>query len=201
MGCPTYGPFEYGIPPDNPWVGGGGLPEIFASGLRNPWRFSFDGDVAYMGDVGQYEWEEIDVLAAGADFGWSDMEGFHCFDQGGCDGAAGPNGINADGYTLPIFEYGHGGGNCAVTGGYVYRSCEVPEWEGRYLFADYCSGNIRGLVWDGQSVQDLDILTDMPEYVFGSGTNAWGDVYFGTVVVDQFNTITDGRVYRVAPAG
>jgi glucose/arabinose dehydrogenase len=124
----------YAIPPDNPFGN-----EVWAYGLRNPWRISFDrltGDL-WIGDVGQNRWEEIDYLPAGspggANFGWSIMEGNHPFD-----------GSPQPGLLLPAAEYGRESG-CSVTGGYVYRGA-MPKWNGIYLFGDYCSGNIWGLI-------------------------------------------------------
>ncbi len=135
----------YRVPPSNPFVGRTGLDEIWAYGLRNPWRWSFDritGDL-WIGDVGQARYEEIDRSTAtsgrgrGVNYGWDDMEGNHCFEPlSGCLTA---------GRTLPLVEYSHagsGGGNCAVTGGYVYRGQRYTLLRGGYLFADYCSGRI-----------------------------------------------------------
>ncbi len=128
------------IPADNPFGPGGanpggGRPEIWALGLRNPWRFSFDPDGGdlYIGDVGQGSWEEIDRQpadsAGGENYGWNVMEGRHCF-GGDCD---------QTGYVKPIAEYSHDLG-CSVTGGYVYRGTAQPELQGVYVFGDYCSG-------------------------------------------------------------
>ena len=131
----------YAIPADNPFAAGGGLPEIWAYGLRNPWRIAFDpqtGDL-YIGDVGQNKWEEIDYVPAGTpgglNFGWNIMEGTHPY-----------SGENPDGRALvpPVAEYGHGPG-CSVTGGKVYRGL-MPEWQGIYLYGDYCSGQVWGLL-------------------------------------------------------
>jgi glucose/arabinose dehydrogenase len=128
----------YAIPPDNPFVGvDGALPEIWHTGLRNPWRIRFDratGDL-WIGDVGQGAREEIDRASAGSgglDFGWNLMEGFHCYPSGK-DGCSTPD------LTLPVAEYGHDQG-CSVTGGTVYRGERLPALAGRYVFADYCSG-------------------------------------------------------------
>jgi glucose/arabinose dehydrogenase len=125
----------YSVPSDNPFGN-----EVWAYGLRNPWRISFDratGDL-WIGDVGQGDWEEIDYLPAGsqggANFGWSIMEGNH-----GYDGDAQP------GLILPAAEYSHSEGGCSVTGGYVYRG-SMPEWQGIYLYGDYCSGIVWGLI-------------------------------------------------------
>ncbi len=129
----------YAIPPTNPFVGNPDfLDEIWAYGLRNPWRFSFDkatGDL-YIGDVGQNQWEEIDFQPAtstgGENYGWRVMEGTHCFNpSSGCD---------QSGKVLPIAEYRHANGNCSVTGGYVYRGQRYPGFVGAYFYADYCTG-------------------------------------------------------------
>lgn len=138
----------YAIPEDNPFVGrSGARGEIWALGLRNPWKFSFDratGDL-YIADVGQNAWEEVNFQPAGSNggqnYGWNRMEGTRCFPSGrACDD---------DGLVLPVAEYGHGeGGGCSVTGGYVYRGAAIPELYGAYLFADYCTGRIWALATD-----------------------------------------------------
>jgi glucose/arabinose dehydrogenase len=128
----------YRIPVDNPFVGvTGAQPEIWLTGLRNPWRIRFDAETGdlWIGDVGQSAWEEIDVARAGAkgiNFGWNKMEGFHCY--------APSNGCDQRGLTLPVAEYGHDLG-CAVIGGVVVRGSDQPLLDGRYVFADSCSGN------------------------------------------------------------
>lgn len=134
----------YTVPADNPFVGvDGARPEIWSVGLRNPWRFNFDratGDL-WIADVGQNQWEEINVVTAeqgagrGINFGWSAWEGTHRFNE---DQAA-------DGVTMPIFEYEHGDAGCSVSGGDVYRGAAVPSLVGWYLFSDYCSGIITAL--------------------------------------------------------
>ena len=130
----------YATPRSNPFSGGEGEAEIYATGLRNPYRFSFDsanGDI-WIGDVGQDAWEEIDRAnrsqLAGANFGWDLFEGAHTFDG---DGNAPSN------YRPPVFEFPSNGGNCAVTGGYVVRDRGLPALAGRYLYADYCGGVLR----------------------------------------------------------
>ena len=141
----------YAVPTDNPFGD-----EIWVYGLRNPWRLSFDkatGDL-YIGDVGQGDWEEIDFLAAGspggANFGWDFREGAHDFEGGG-----------PEGMIDPVAEYSHPEGGCSVTGGYVYRG-SMPEWNGIYLYGDYCTGMIWGLIqidggWQNQLLFDLDL--------------------------------------------
>ena len=128
----------YAIPPDNPFAGGGGLREIWAYGLRNPWRFSFDratGDL-WLGDVGQDRFEEIDLVTRGGNHGWRLREGDHCFNpSSGCPGA---------GLVAPVAEYGHDEG-ISVTGGFVYRGDDVPALAGQYLFADFGSGRFWAL--------------------------------------------------------
>jgi len=136
----------YAIPADNPFTNGGGEPEIWAYGLRNPWRFSFDrqtGDL-FIGDVGQNSFEEIDFQPAdhpgGTNYGWNIMEGFSCYGTGNCD---------SSGLTLPVFDYPtHVNNTCSVIGGVVYRGASLPEWQGIYLFGDYCSGDVGGLIPD-----------------------------------------------------
>ena len=128
----------YTIPADNPYVSGGGRPEIYALGLRNPWRFSFDRESGslWVGDVGQHAWEEVDVVVRGGNYGWRLMEGRHCFlPQTDCEEPA---------LRLPILEYGHEAGRCSITGGYVYRGLSEPGLKGLYVYGDYCSGEIFG---------------------------------------------------------
>jgi glucose/arabinose dehydrogenase len=128
----------YGIPADNPFAAGGGRPEIFAWGLRNPWRFSFDrqGDDLWAGDVGQNAWEEVDVVRRGGNYGWPIMEGAHCYrPAASCE---------RQGLEPPVAEYRNGGGRCSITGGYVYRGRQAPALAGTYLYGDYCSGEIFG---------------------------------------------------------
>src|SRR6185312_12558348 len=138
----------------NPFVARSDVkPEIWALGMRNPWRFSFDrssGDL-WIGDVGQDQVEEIDVGRAadggggGLNYGWNRMEGTHCFKSIiGCD---------QTGLTAPFTEYEHGSGDCAVIGGYVYRGTAIPGLPGTYLFGDECSGTIRAVAAGGPAGQ------------------------------------------------
>lgn len=126
----------YTVPADNPYASGGGRPEVYALGLRNPWRFSFDRETGslWVGDVGQNAWEEVDVVVRGGNYGWRLMEGRHCFPpKTNCDGS---------GLQLPILEYGHEAGRCSITGGYVYRGPRQATLKGLYVYGDYCSGEI-----------------------------------------------------------
>ncbi|MEE8394978.1 MAG: PQQ-dependent sugar dehydrogenase [bacterium] len=129
------GSLAYAIPPDNPFAKGGGKPEIWAYGLRNPWRFSFDRNTGalYAADVGQGEIEEVDLIVRGGNYGWNRMEGTACYRP--------PSGCRTPGLLLPIAEYTHALGN-SITGGFVYRGRQLPWLRGRYLFGDYGSGTI-----------------------------------------------------------
>lgn len=167
----------YGIPPTNPFVGrADARPEIWAYGLRNPWRYSFDratGDL-WIGDVGQNAWEEIDFQPAGSrggeNYGWSIMEGSHCFrPSSGCD----PTGL-----VLPVVEYPtHAGGTCAVTGGYVYRGTAFPALFGVYLYADYCSGQIWALYPDAAGAWHSAELVRVPVRISSFGEDEAGELY------------------------
>lgn len=128
----------YVIPPDNPFAGGGGRPEIFAYGFRNPWRITFDrltGDL-WAGDVGQGRREEVDLVTNGGNYGWNITEGDVCYDANECD---------RTGLIEPRASYANEGAACAVTGGYVYRGAAMPELTGWYIYGDYCSGIVWGL--------------------------------------------------------
>ena len=150
----------------------------------------------YAGDVGQGEYEEISVIEGGENYGWNELEGFHCF-QNGCDDSAGPHELNGDDMRAPIVEYPHDGPGSgkSVTGGHVYRSCEVPAWSGVYFYADFVSDRMWTLRWDGSNVTDNNLVFDpAPDSNPSSfGTNAWGDVY-----VTFFGGF-GGSVYRVVP--
>jgi glucose/arabinose dehydrogenase len=128
----------YAIPADNPFASGGGRGEIYAYGLRNPWRFSFDAKTheLWVADVGQNKWEEVDRVAKGGNYGWNVMEANHCFKPA--------SGCKTAGLLLPRAEYGHDLG-CSVTGGYVYRGTKMPELDGYYIYGDFCSGRVWGV--------------------------------------------------------
>jgi glucose/arabinose dehydrogenase len=135
---------QYAIPSDNPFAGGGGSPEIWAYGFRNPWRFSFDRPTAqlFAGDVGQGDWEEVDLVTKGGDYGWNILEGDHCYP---------PSVTNCDttGLTPPIAEYGHdASGGSAIIGGFVYSGSAIAGLKGTYVFGDLSSGHVWGLKQD-----------------------------------------------------
>ena len=160
----------YAVPPDNPFVGvEGARPEIWAYGLRNPWRFSFDretGDL-WTGDVGQNALEEIDIIRPGLNYGWNIMEGPSCFRNAGCD---------RDELEPPVAEYGRDGG-CSVTGGYVYRGERIPSLVGAYLYGDFCTGNIWALRHDGSQVVDQALIADTDLQISSFAEGPDGEVY------------------------
>lgn len=180
----------YTIPPDNPFVGRpDARPEIWSVGLRNPWRFDFDvvtGDL-YIADVGQSAWEEVNVATAadgagrGANFGWSDMEGGHCY-AAGCDPGR---------FTLPVLEYSHAEG-CSISGGYIYRGAAIPDLQGHYFYADYCQGWVRSFRFqDGEATDQRQWRTLTPGgQVPGFGRDATGELYVLSA---------EGRVFRIVP--
>src|SRR5262245_11088832 len=166
------GGMQYTIPPDNPFARGGGLPEIWAYGLRNPWRFSWDrqtGDM-WIADVGQSQREEIDFAragrGAGANYGWNRLEASHQF-----SGTA-PAGAGA-----PIHEYPHSTGGCAVSGGYVYRGSKVPGLRGRYVYSDYCESTIRSIAERDGKVTDRRDLGVKANQVTAFGQDQDGELY------------------------
>lgn len=174
----------YAIPPDNPYVAGGGRLEIWHYGLRNPWRFSFDPltQDLFIADVGQNSFEEINVYAAaapsGANFGWNIMEGWACYNNANCQTA---------GLIQPIAVYGRDEG-CSVTGGYMYRGTANPALYGNYFFADFCFGTIWGLfpiggVWNKTTVASQTLMQITS---FGEDVN--GELY----VLDR-----RGGIYRI----
>lgn len=160
----------YGIPPDNPFADGqGGAPEVWAIGLRNPWRFSFDGGDLWIADVGQNEIEEINLVGTsepGLNFGWPIMEGTACFENESCD---------SDSLVAPIVEYSHSEG-CSVTGGYVYRGEAIPQLQGHYFYSDFCSGFLRSVTADG-STSDWTEQTGEAAQVAGFGIGGNGEMY------------------------
>jgi glucose/arabinose dehydrogenase len=175
----------YALPPDNPFATGGGRPEIWAYGLRNPWRFAFDpatGDL-YVGDVGQGDWEEVDFLAAGSpggtNFGWDFREGLHDYEAGA-----------PEGLTDPIAEYSHGEGGCSITAGRVVRDPALPDWQSVFLYGDYCTGYIWGLLRDNSGAWQSARLFETGLQITSFGTGSAGEIY----LLDR-----GGGLYRLSP--
>jgi glucose/arabinose dehydrogenase len=174
------GPGRYSTPKDNPYVGRNGANEIFARGLRNPWRFSFDRGRIVIGDVGEGQFEEVDYeqvrRADGANFGWNSYEG---------NSLQGPR---LRGHDRPIHVYSHGSGRCAITGGYVVRDRDLPGLRGRYLYGDLCTGQIRSLKPKlngarGDSATGLSVPGSL--------------ISFGTDARDNAYVVSNGSVYRI----
>ena len=179
----------YTIPADNPFATDtSARPEIWAYGLRNPWRFSFDrqtGDL-YIADVGQNVWEEVNVAPApqrgkGANYGWDIMEGNHCHPSDPCTNPG----------VLPFVEYQHTNGACSVSGGYVYRGSAIPAMAGTYLYADYCIGNVWSFAYPNAGVVDRSA-----ELRPGDGVSAFGQDARGELYILQLG----GPVYRIVPS-
>ncbi|HXG38385.1 MAG TPA: PQQ-dependent sugar dehydrogenase [Bacteroidota bacterium] len=173
---------NYGIPPDNPFMGNtqGYREEIYAYGLRNPWRFSFDPPTGrlWAGDVGQVTREEIDIIEKGKNYGWRIMEGSLCYNP--------PSGCNTAGLELPVWEYGRTLG-ISVTGGFVYRGSRNPELVGAYVYGDFGSGRIWSLRFDGSSVVNVQLLQASFQ-ISSFGIDANNELY-----ICGYNT---GRIYR-----
>lgn len=176
----------YAVPADNPSFGPDAKPEIWAVGLRNPWRFSFDrasGDM-FIADVGQNAVEEVNMQPAasrgGENYGWKLREGFEEY--------AGPN---SDAFTDPVWQYAHGEDGCSVTGGYVYRGSALPQLVGAYIYADYCSGKIWALRGGADGQWTNEALFDTAYSITSFGEGADGELF----VIDR-----EGTIYRLAPA-
>lgn len=184
----------YNIPGNNPFAGNSkcgpaanasNCPEIYAWGFRNPWRFSFDTSTnrLWLADVGQFLYEEVNVVTRSGNYGWRCREGAHDFNTSGCGG----------GLTDPVHEYAHSNGNLSVTGGYVYRGSDAPSLAGKYLFADYGSGRIWTLTESGGSYTSNEVL-DTSLSIGGFGQGVDGEVY----VVP---TVAAGGIYKFTESG
>jgi glucose/arabinose dehydrogenase len=179
---------KYVVPPDNPFIENAAYrPEIWALGLRNPWRFSFDrqtGDL-YIADVGQNRWEEVNFQPSdspgGENYGWNIMEGFECFQTSECD---------TEGLTLPIHTYPIAFPNpeCAVTGGYVYRGQDYPQLDGIYIYGDYCSGKIWGLRMNGEQ-WEYELLLTTSYRISSYGEDEQGELYLAD--------LSGGRIFKI----
>ena len=179
---------KYAIPADNPFAGQSGRrQEIWAYGLRNPWRYDFDPDreLVYIADVGQGQREEINVVpstAAGLNYGWNIMEGSLCFSGQSCP---------TQGLTVPVLEYSHGalGGACSIIGGFVYRGSAIPELTGRFFYSDYCNGFLRSFRFaGGVAAEQIDWNIQSIGQVTSFGEDAAGEMYILT---------TGNIIYRI----
>lgn len=176
----------YSIPAGNPYIGvSGAKPELWAIGLRNPWRYAFDRTTGllYIADVGQDKFEEINVVQAnltGVNYGWNVMEGFSCYNASTC---------NQAGFQLPVIDYSHSNGSCSITGGLVYRGSAMPEIAGHYFYSDYCLGFLKSFRYSSGAA------TDARTWSVGSlgnvtsfGEDAAGEIYILS---------SSGRVYKL----
>jgi glucose/arabinose dehydrogenase len=178
----------YAIPPTNPFLNTTGpRPEIWAYGLRNPWRFSFDretGDL-WIADVGQGIWEEVSfqpvTSIGGENYGWRLMEGTHCFNPGSNCNAAGN-------LVQPLIEYSHSTGGCSVTGGYVYRGVRYPRLRGMYIYGDYCSGKVWAAQRNASGPATVVELADTDFSISAFGQDSSGELYLADL---------GGAVYRI----
>lgn len=171
-------PGTFTIPPDNPFVDGGGDPAVFAFGLRNPWRIDIDPveNLLYIADVGQADAEEVNVMGldeGGVNFGWATMEGTSCFSPRDCD---------QTGLEVPVYSYSHADGNCSITGGVVYRGEAIPELRGQYFFSDWCAGWVRSITYEDGEVVSLDNWSSISGKgsINAFGTDGAGEMYIVT---------------------
>jgi glucose/arabinose dehydrogenase len=182
-------PGSRAVPPDNPFVDGGGAPDVYLYGLRNPWRFSFDRETGllWIADVGQNAFEEVNRIdtasQGGANLGWNVMEASHCFADAGC---------SADGLVLPLTEYGRDFG-CSVTGGYVYRGEAIDGLGGWYLFADYCTGFVFGVPADAEPPEGT-VVTPVMLLESGLQVSSFGEGVDGELYVAD---LEGGALYRL----
>ena len=183
----------YTIPAGNPFAANAkcgpgsnaqSCPETYASGLRNPWRWSFDGPTGqlWLGDVGQDAWEEVDRIERGGNYGWRCREGFNDFNTAGC---------STGGFIDPLTEYPHANGDSSITGGYVYRGTAIPVLRGRYVFGDFSSGRIWALEDDGQGGYSNDELLNSPYNISAFAIGADTELYFADY--------SSGRIRRITP--
>lgn len=186
IGVAPTGGNAYTIPSDNPFLNGQ-APEIFAYGLRNPWRFSFDRGGTHQlfaADVGQANWEEVDIITKGGNFGWNIMEGDHCFNP--------PVSCPTAGLILPITEYDHSNNRTAIIGGFVYRGAAIPALVGSYVFGDLSSGEVWGLKQDASGNWQQTLLLKHNLTVSSFGQDTAGELY----LVDYGN----GAILRLVAA-
>ncbi len=191
----TGSPLTYTVPSANPFTQTAGFrPEIWALGLRNPWRFAFDRQTAdlYIGDVGQDTYEEIDVQpaasAGGENYGWKIMEGFHCYNTAAC---------NSAGLVLPVVEYNHNQG-CSVTGGLVYRGAQFSRMQGIYFFGDFCSRRLWGLKHDGTAWQNVVLINNTGAQITSFGEDEAGNLYLTNYGGGSILRVTDDNATPTA---
>lgn len=174
---------NYSIPPTNPFAAGGGRPEIFTIGMRNPWRISVDPvtGIIWCGDVGQDAWEEVDILEVGKNYGWRCYEGNHAFNTSGC----GP----ITDYTFPVKEYANAGSDISITGGFVYRGQRRPELTGRYIYADYGSRKTYKLKIESGVVTEDSLIMTGPSSIYSFGIDQQNELYVccANNIVYRFN--------------
>ena len=175
----------YVVPAGNPFKAGGGAPEIWALGLRNPWRYAFDrqAGLLYIADVGQALWEEVDVQLAsapGLNYGWRIMEGAHCYN---------PNPCSSTGLVLPALEYDHSNGQCAIIGGFVYRGSRSPALVGQYFYADLCAAWVRSFSGGGALTSQTSWTLD---------TSVSSPVSFGEDASGELYLVASNGVYRIS---
>ncbi len=179
---------SYGIPSDNPFFGSGtAREEIWAYGLRNPWRFAFDDTdgLLYVADVGQSSFEEVSVVDAavgGLNLGWNVMEGMSCFDDANCD---------QSGLVLPVLQYDNNAGNCSITGGYVYRGSDLSGLQGHYFYSDYCGGFLRSFRFNGGAAADEQDWGLNLGAVTSFGQDSAGELYV---------IVAAGAVLKIVPS-
>jgi glucose/arabinose dehydrogenase len=172
----------------NPFVLSGGHPLVWSYGLRNPWRFSFDGNDLYIGDVGQDAREEINISTGrnagrGLNYGWRLTEGSTCFNPA--------TNCNTDGLTLPVLEYTHETGACSITGGYVYRGQAIPAIQGTYFYADFCAGFVRSFRFtNGAAIEQTEWPLLAAPAITSFGQDGLGELYLTTL---------SGTVFRIVP--
>ena len=175
---------EYSIPSDNPFINNStAAKEIYAYGLRNVWKFNFDYEtnLLWAADVGQNEYEEINLIENGKNYGWRLMEGFHCYNPSNC---------NQTGLSLPIHEYGHNdSGGYSVTGGHVYRGIEASELVGKYIYGDFISGNIWALVYSNNTVLSNQLIFETNYTISTFGEDENRNLYFA-----DYNS---GKIYKI----
>ncbi len=173
---------NYGIPADNPFISNSNaIPEIYAYGMRNPWRMSFDTETGklWCGDVGQNAFEEIDIIEKGGNYGWNDMEGLHTYKSG----------KNSPDYKAPVLELPQSGGDKSITGGHVYRGTKIPTLKGKYIFADYVSGRIYAITEDTEGKFSNELLLDQDQNIAAFGVDEKNEIYICAF---------DGKIYTLA---